>query len=536
MVKYIINTIKTFFTSITKKELIFYILLFLSVFLYSYILSIREWYTIKEQILQTTKLAFIANFFIIFFCYKVNKKLFATVYSLLAIMATLYTPYALMYGYEINIALVNLLASNPNEGLEFISNIPIKYILLGFGELILAFIVIRISYNIKTFTNRLLQISLFTIALFLTAQGMIVGYFTKWANPMTYSKASFFHFAGSYIDVKNAMSLYKNVAKESSWSIEEVNPKYKNYIIIVGESVSADYMHLYGYPADNTPFLDTITAKINNKYYSAAPYTMSSLERFWVYRENIKDENSIIRYQDNMISLANKAGFETYWISNQGSLAGSESFTPSMANISKYHKFMDDKGLDLQTTIKDSEMLPFFTDYFSKRDTSKVNLFVLHTMGSHTTFDGRIEKGSKDFDIYNENVSQYSTTIWQADKYISEIYKIVSDLTDDYSIIYFSDHGLSPTPENDLKHGDKSTSYHIPFVEISSDTKERKTSDSPKTALKFLNGFANWTGIKVKELDYNYKFFSDIDDEIYVQSFTAFKPIDKIEKAEVLGK
>ncbi|WP_323086858.1 sulfatase-like hydrolase/transferase [Providencia alcalifaciens] len=68
-------------------------------------------------------------------------------------------------------------------------------------------------------------------------------------------------------------------------------------------------MHSYGFPIENTPFTDTIKGYIFDNYISASGSTNLSLS------------NTLSLYpkmQNNIISLANKAGFKTFWISRQG--------------------------------------------------------------------------------------------------------------------------------------------------------------------------------------------------------------------------
>ena len=41
--------------------------------------------------------------------------------------------------------------------------------------------------------------------------------------------------------------LNQSVNAPSQWDIQSFTPKYKNYILIIGESMRKDYMSLYGF-------------------------------------------------------------------------------------------------------------------------------------------------------------------------------------------------------------------------------------------------------------------------------------------------
>lgn len=45
--------------------------------------------------------------------------------------------------------------------------------------------------------------------------------------------------------------------KASTWHIRHVAPKYKNYVVVIGESARSDYMNVYGFPLPDTPFFES---------------------------------------------------------------------------------------------------------------------------------------------------------------------------------------------------------------------------------------------------------------------------------------
>lgn len=451
----------------------------------------------------------------------------------------------LMYGYNANVAIVNILNTNTNESLEFLSTIPLKIYIFVLVEILISVFLNIYVYkfdskdnlsNSKELKNKKLVINcvVFVLAFFVTVQGMWVGYRTKWANPMLYSKSSVFQFMGNYFECKKGLKLFENIKDPSTWTIEDVSPKYKNYIVIIGESLSKDYMHLYGYPisSSNTPFLDTISANISTNYHNFAPYTMPSLTSFFIL-----NGHSTPQYNNNIVSLANKSGFKTYWLSNQeGNIGTSAPFSACLGKVAKISYFLDGKSDGITTKHKDSEILPFFENYYLNDKSDSVRIFFLHTIGSHTSFDRRLEKPLH-IDKYNKYISEYLQTIEQTDEFIHKIYDIAKEEGNTFSIIYFSDHGLSPTEDNStLLHGCKSSSFDIPFIQISHNDSTRTFFDVPKSSTSFLAGFANWTGIHCREIKSDKDFFSTTADSVNVSVFGKVIPYREVEKAVILGK
>lgn len=528
------------------KKIFFWIILTSLIFLYSYILTynINDGYSFRQQLFYAFKQGFIANFLTALFFYRISKPLFNIYFGILSLLSACYTPYMLMYGYDVIIAIANILNTNPNESLEFLRIIPLRIYIFVLVEILLSIFLNIYVYRIGSKNNssdckeskirkHIVNGIIFVMTFFITVQGIWIGYRTKWANPLSYSKSSVIYFLGSYLECRKGLELFEKIKYPSTWTIESVSPRYKNYIVIIGESLSKDYMHLYGYPISpsNTPFLDTINAKISTNYHNFAPYTMSSLTSFFVLDGHLKPV-----YNNNIVSLANKSGFKTYWISNQeGSVGRSGSFSPCLGSVANVSYFLNKKGEDFVTKIKDSELLPVFKNYYVNNKSDSVRIFFIHTMGSHTSFDSRLEEPLH-INRYNRNVSEYLQTIEQTDSFIHKIYDIVRKEGDSFSIVYFSDHGLSPSEDNALLHGSKSSSFDIPFIQISHDDSSRILNDTPRSSNSFLEGFANWTGINCKELKSNKDFISAPADTVNISIFGKIIPYNEVERAKILGK
>lgn len=98
--------------------------------------------------------------------------------------------------------------------------------------------------------------------------------------------------------------------KASTWHIRHVAPKYKNYVVVIGERAFGLYECLR-FPIARYAFLSRTKGLLINGYQSTAHATNLSLPQTL----GLPGEPN-----NNIVSLAKQAGFRTAWLSNQGML------------------------------------------------------------------------------------------------------------------------------------------------------------------------------------------------------------------------
>ncbi|EHZ6874384.1 phosphoethanolamine transferase, partial [Providencia rettgeri] len=315
--------------------------------------------------------------------------------------------------------------------------------------------------------------------------------------------------------------------QKSNWGVSTIkkNEKlYDDYILIVGESVRRDYMGIYGYPINNTPFLSHTNGTIVDGLTAPGTNTISSL-RLMLTSPNITEWTP--NYGLNFIDLAQSAGFKTYWLSNQGFIGEYDtpvSFIAARSTIKKFMKI----GAYNSSNSSDFKLLDLFKKELNTAvSKNQKRLFVIHLYGSHPDTCARIEdfenKHLTKDDKYT-NISCYVASIEKTDQLISKIYDTLKKQENknnrSFSILYFSDHGLSHNlVDNKIKmslSGSSTKILNIPLIKISSDDKGRNYIKSKKSGLFFTEGLANWLGINNAKLKGNYSLFSPLkDDEKY---------------------
>lgn len=238
------------------------------------------------------------------------------------------------------------------------------------------------------------------------------------------------------------------------------NQLYDKIVIVMGESVNKSHMGLYGYRFPTTPFLTSL--QNNKKLYVFNAIAPTNQTRYSIpidlteanvhYYEN--------RYLHSCSVLTNfKANrYETYWISNQGSVGKNDSSIASMAYEANTSFYANVNYLDAKT---DDVLL----DYLNKLQTnSNKEMYLLHLMGSHSDYINRYKKETALFKDAKNIVEEYDNSIHYSDYILSQIYEKFKK--EKLLLIYLSDHGENINLENN-GHGflpPFKDEYTVPFV------------------------------------------------------------------------
>ncbi|CDF98231.1 phosphoethanolamine transferase [Avibacterium paragallinarum] len=288
--------------------------------------------------------------------------------------------------------------------------------------------------------------------------------------------------------------LEKAKSQPSTWKIESVIPNYPLYILVIGESMRLDYLSVYGFPLNTTPFLDKSNGTFYHGYISAAPNTQPSLLRT-LYQ---LDKNNKIIAQNNLISLAKDAGFKTYWLSNQGMVGEYDNAASRVGRQADFSFFTKKGDYKFKNTF-DTELLPHFKQIINE-PSNKPKLIVLHLIGSHPIFCERLWQ-KVEFSYINENLSCYLQSIKQTDWLLENIVEELKLQNKKYSLLYFSDHGLSLQNKSRLGKltlsvgNETKQNYLVPLFILASDAKEHQIIPIKQSAINFLYGFSQWLGI-----------------------------------------
>ncbi len=502
-----------------------------------------------------------------FYCglFLLNRRFFAYTLFFVSLFPLLYYPVSLHYS-DLNSGVVAaFFETNVEESFAFLKNFSLEDFYFPIFYAICLYFTLRLAYaqpkpqdtSPKETKNRKILMGILLLGGVLGSIALPIKYYFEHKNDpldvqtlapawsLTYSNNNILRFYANLVDsTKNYFSDKKALEEASKikdpWVITSVKPKYQNYVLIIGESARRDYHHVFGFPLDDTPFLDRTKGYFNSAYISAAPATYHSLIKT-LYQE--RAINGHLSYAYNIITLAKAAGYKTIWMSNQGSIGRFDTVASRLGAMAN-QKYFTHKGGYNTENISDLQLLPYFKNALEKHTKdSKPRIFIFHLMGSHPDFCSRLNSDKeKIFHFKNRNLSCYVDTIHLTDHFIEQVVDLLKAQHQSYSLIYFSDHGLansysanavadvdnvatvslphyvslsaSQQKDSSMVHNGKfKQDYQVPFIKLSSDDTAHTMVHVPRSAHHFIQGFAEWLGISTPDLDQNYHFWSDIPDK-----------------------
>lgn len=220
------------------------------------------------------------------------------------------------------------------------------------------------------------------------------------------------------------------------------------YVLIIGESATRDHMGCYGYGRNNTPWLSSMKANDNfiqfNNTWSCATGTVSAL----TYALTAKNQYNTMDLKKavSMIEVANAAGYETVWLSNQVKYGLADTPITSIATDSKQQIWIRDR-VGHFTDCRYFELPEYYDEKIVKaidsiHFTNKM-LIVIHLMGSHNSYKLRYPS---DYAVFNDSgvesyINYYDNSILYTDDVLKQIFQRLQDVDNLKSIVYFSDHG-----------------------------------------------------------------------------------------------
>jgi heptose-I-phosphate ethanolaminephosphotransferase len=253
-------------------------------------------------------------------------------------------------------------------------------------------------------------------------------------------------FIQSYISYSKSKEHLKSITTASLEEIEDLvvyprNNENEVHVLILGESTSRLHMGLYGYDRNTNPRL----SKINDELYIfkdvISPYShtipiMRELFTFSNYENENVNSKSLIQY-------VRKAGYKTYWISNQYK---GDAVVDVLAQGSDVTFYVNKKENYIGEKCLDSNVfLPLST---ALKEKVKKKFIVIHLLGTHGNYRKRYPSS---FMKFTSSKRPYKDWAWMVNEYDNAVLYndyIVSTIIDKVkkkgvfsTVLFFSDHG-----------------------------------------------------------------------------------------------
>ncbi|MGN0954785.1 phosphoethanolamine transferase, partial [Dialister sp.] len=334
--------------------------------------------------------------------------------------------------------MISVLLTNGKEAMEFLQSH------LGLGPLVLILVVFavymalivclvirgsKIEAREITYSSRVRKIivAVLVLASFVTIAHWIPRIFPAWP----------YHVAYKYLmNSRKAADAHNKNLEEFSFIGPKPDKLPGTVIVVIGESANRNHLKAFNenYPADTTPWL---SSQKNNKSfylmtnaYTNYPLTAQALSLF------LSDSNQYNQLPlDKTVTItdvANKIGYDTYWISNQAMSVDNIMLAVSVQSSKQVLWTKKTAGDDKQV-INLLKNIP--------KETS--NFIVIHLEGSHDRYKDRTPP---DFDKINisgnsTKVNDYDSSIKYTDEVLKGIYQYAKDNMNLQALVYCSDHG-----------------------------------------------------------------------------------------------
>ena len=420
----------------------------------------------------------------------VNRKLYLWYITLtfLVFCLSIYFETVYYYFFETYLSASSLFVlfdSNSSEAAEFL-DFYVDYRVIIFSVLMLFVIItstLRIKSLLRDFNNTLTRTKILTSTYIL-----LVLAFLKFSGLIVYNldylilKSSIEYNAessklGAY--KSNKTGNFNNVSRPNSQE-DEV------YVIVLGESTSRSHFGLYDYPRPTTPKLNSLKDEliIYNDVISPHAHSIASITKVFTLG-NYEHPDKI--GDGSIIQLANKANFETVWLSNQRPIGIYESLVTKIALSSNKSKFLT-TTYGAHSKVKDAELLPELERVLSD-DSSSKKFIIIHLMGTHASYVNRYPDTFNKFkdtplsnyksDETSRIINHYDNAVLYTDFVVSEIIQKVKALNTKSFVLYMSDHGEELFKDRNMAGHNEDVStqdmYDVPFLLWQSDDyKEQK--------------------------------------------------------------
>lgn len=286
------------------------------------------------------------------------------------------------------------------------------------------------------------------------------------------------------------LAQYKNFSKERTDRKDNMSklllshkPEAGVYVLVIGESQNRAHMQAYNYHRATTPWLDSMKNDKNmllfTKAYSCHTHTVPTL----LYALTAKNQynNIAVKNAVSVLEVAEAAGFETVWLSNQVKYSAWDTPVTSIASEANQQKWINSTlGESTNTDYFDGKLI----EELEKIKITDKMLIVMHLMGNHGSYEQRYPKAFEKYDGKN-TIDKYDNSIIYNDYVMSQVYKRARKIPNFKGLVYCSDH--ADAIDKNLSHDASQFDFdmtHIPLYIYLSDSYIQNNSAKYKSLEK----------------------------------------------------
>jgi heptose-I-phosphate ethanolaminephosphotransferase len=389
------------------------------------------------------------------------------------------TAYYYLYGYTVSISTIYILLETYGaEASEYLSTFVDKnIIMLMFAFFTPVYFIVKYikknSYNHQPglFTKIKYRIIVIPGLMLLLMAAILFTRLRNYNLPFTT--------VHSLIAYKNtAKRLDRLVQQKTGGNFSNVYPANPNekaiYVIVIGESTTSHHFNLYGYYRQTNPLLSEIKDELYVYTDVIAPHTTTIqvlLKALTPGNYEFPEKST----EGTLMQLMNKAGFKTYWLSNQNPSGTKESITSKLSKTASERVFLCSTSIEPALPYDEKLLVPL--QKMLKEKVNKKMIFV-HLLGAHTDYSKRYPKAFAKFIDTPETrfhnklaysvINEYDNALLYNDYTVRNIIELLRNAATKSFVIYFSDHGEDVYESKNIawhteSEGTKAM-YDIPFI------------------------------------------------------------------------
>lgn len=345
----------------------------------------------------------------------------------------------------------------------------------------------------------------------------------------------------SNVSLQKEIQQRQTLVDNNQYQIEQLMPLAgkQTYVVVIAESLNRNHMSLYGYHRQTTAELELFNHQLTvfDDVISSHAQTRKSLSLALTEANTNNGKN--YRQSLSVVDLANKAGYKTWWISNQQPLRSA--FT-AFSKQADQQQFISNDFKGVENRRYDGFMLPYIEQALADEADKKV-IFV-HLMGSHASYANRYPAEFNKFNdeqvkAYRDDVSErqiskinsYDNSVAYTDIVVANVITQLAEQKVAASLILFADHGEEVFDSKDISgHGPDNVTagmLEIPFLVWMSEQQKHyfnsdvngkdllmritQNTDQPHKLDDLFYTLADFMMLRSDALDLSQSFFAKID-------------------------
>lgn len=238
-----------------------------------------------------------------------------------------------------------------------------------------------------------------------------------------------------------------------------------NIIFVVGESINANHMSLFGYHRETTPELEKYAARdpffVYKKAWASGVNTLISLPMIYNIQVNPKNYRKLVTRDSYLFEMAQNNGFKVTYIEAQNASLFKKT---SLSHYDRAFVYSSANGEKLKGESG------FLDGVFEQIDLTGRNLIIVHKRNVHSPYNDNYMFEEEKYKIFkdsnvDERINEYDSAMLYEDMLLMKILDFARSSGQETYFFYLSDHGEALGQNGIWGHGHLDPAdLEVPFM------------------------------------------------------------------------